>query len=65
MRKQALVQAQIDKALAKLEENAEPPPTVPDNLLDRIKERLSEEPALSWDEVLREIAEDDHEEAAP
>jgi hypothetical protein len=62
MRKEALVQAQIYEALAKLEEK--PPTSVPDNLLDRIKERLSEEPALSWDSILREIAEDDHDEAA-
>jgi hypothetical protein len=66
MRRQALVQERINEALAELdgEEEAEPPP-IPDNLIGRIKERLSDDPALRWDAVLREIAEDDHGEAAP
>ena len=66
MRRQALVQARIDEALAKLDDEGETePPPIPDTLLDRINERLSDDPALRWDAVLREIAEDDHEEAAP
>jgi hypothetical protein len=67
MRRQALVQERINEALAELdddEEDAEPTP-IPDNLIGRIKERLSDDPALRWDAVLREIAEGDHEEAAP
>jgi hypothetical protein len=67
MRRQALVQGRIHEALAELddeEEEVEPPP-VPDNLIGRIKEWLSDDPALRWDAVLREIAQGDHEEATP
>jgi hypothetical protein len=68
MRRQALVQERINEALAELdgdEEEAEPAPA-PDHLTDRIKKRLSDDPALRWDAVLREIAEEDHEDdAAP
>jgi hypothetical protein len=61
MRKQAAVQDHIDDLLGKLED--EPAPPVPDDLVARIREKLSELPELSWDAVLRDLAEDDHEEA--
>jgi hypothetical protein len=65
MRRQALVQARIDEVLAELEEEEAEPLPVPDDLIAQIEERLSDDPALRWDAVLRDIAEDDHEEAAP
>ena len=64
MRRQALVQAQIDEALAKLDQQGAAPAPIPDNLIGLVKDRLSENPALRWDAVIREIAEDDHDEAA-
>jgi hypothetical protein len=65
MRSQAVVQARIDEVLAELEEEEAEPLPVPDDLIAQIEERLSDDPALRWDAVLRDIAEDDHEEAAP
>ena len=64
MRKQALVQERINEALDELEDDDTEPVPIPDNLIGRIKERQSDDPALRWDAVLREIAEEDHEEAA-
>jgi hypothetical protein len=63
MRKQALIQDQINEALDQAkDEDAEPLP-IPDNITDRITKRLTHDPASRWDAVLREIAEADHEEA--
>jgi hypothetical protein len=60
MRRQALVQAQIQEALAELDdEDDETDLPIPDNLIARITERFKDDPALRWDVVLREIAEDD------
>ena len=64
MRKQALVQERINEALDELEDDDTEPVPIPDNLIGRIRERQSDDPALRWDAVLREIAEEDHEEAA-
>jgi hypothetical protein len=58
MRRQALVQAQIEEALAELDdEDDERELPIPDNLISRITKRLKDKPALRWDAVLREIAE--------
>jgi hypothetical protein len=66
MRRQAVVQERINETLAELDDDDQTEPSpAPDNLIDRIKRRLSEDPALRWDAVLREIAEGDHEDAAP
>jgi hypothetical protein len=63
MRKQAAVQDRIDELLLELEDDD--PPDVPDNLIARIREKLSKNPAKCWDAALRQIAEEDHDEAAP
>jgi hypothetical protein len=63
MRRQALVQERINEALVKGGEEAAEPPPPPDDIIDRITKRLTYDPALCWDAALREIAEDDHEEA--
>jgi hypothetical protein len=54
MRKQALVQKRIDEFLKDLD--GEKVELVPADLAARIKKRLSDEPALRWDAVLRKIA---------
>jgi hypothetical protein len=64
MRRQALVQERINEALDELEDDDTKPLPVPDDLIGRIRERQSDDPALRWDAVLRDIAEEDHE-AAP
>ena len=61
MRRQALVQAQIDKLLTALEDEAELP--IPEDLVRQIAQRLEDEPVRRWDAVLREIVENDHQKA--
>ena len=61
MRRQALVQAQIDKLLTALEDEAELP--IPEDLVRHIAQRLEDEPVRRWDAVLREIVENDHQKA--
>lgn len=58
MRRQASVQEAIDEALNGLEDET---PVVPADLRKRIRSRQKRDRALTWDEVLREIAKDDHE----
>jgi hypothetical protein len=65
MRKQALVQERINEALDELEDDDTESVSIPANLIGRIKEWLSDDPALRWDAVLQEIAKDDHDEPAP
>jgi hypothetical protein len=66
MRRQAVVQKRIDELLADIaDEEQTEPLLIPDNLMGQIEERLSDDPALRWDAVLRAIVEDDHDEAAP
>jgi hypothetical protein len=55
MRRQALVQERIDKALEQLGENEEVSP-VPSDLRTRIEAELKANPEKRWDAVLRDIA---------
>ena len=60
MRREAVVQEAIDKALAELGEEDENLP-VPRNLKSAIAKQLKAERATTWDAALRKIAENDHE----
>lgn len=62
MRRQALIQERINETIAEMEEEEEVDP--PDGLRARVEQDLKAAPDRSWDSVLRQIAEDDHE-AAP
>ena len=59
MRRQAVVQERIDKALEQLGEKKEASP-IPSDLLTRIDVELKARPEKRWDDVLRNIADDDH-----
>ena len=57
MQAQARVQAKINEVL---ENEAEADQVeVPDDLRDRIEQQLKDNPAVSWDEVVRDIVEAD------
>ncbi len=59
MRRQALTQERINEAIAEMEEEEEVDP--PEGLRARVEQDLKAAPDRSWDSVLRQIAEDDHE----
>jgi Topoisomerase 6 subunit A/Spo11, Toprim domain len=59
MRRQAAVQVQIDKALEELGE--EESTSVPGDLRSRIEAAQKANPERRWDELLRDIADGDHE----
>ena len=61
MRRQALVQEQVNTTLATLASHSESPPA---RLAARIAKRLKATPMLRWDAVVREIAEADHKKSA-
>jgi len=58
MRRQAIMQAKIDKFVEGLDLD-EDGIAVPDDLRDQVKDALDRSPVVSWDKALREIAEDD------
>jgi hypothetical protein len=60
IRRQAVVQQAIDKAIAELGDEDQALP-VPRHLKSLIAKRLNTDRATSWDAALREIVEDDHE----
>jgi hypothetical protein len=53
MRRQALVQERIDELLTELDDGEKE--SLPEGLSDRVRSRLREDSALSWDAALREI----------
>jgi hypothetical protein len=57
-RRQAVVQEQIDKALKELGEEEDG--AVPDDFRTRIEAKLKANPEKRWDDVLRDIADDDY-----
>jgi hypothetical protein len=59
MRRQGVVQERIDKALEQLGEKKEASP-IPSDLRTRIDVELKARPEKRWDDVLRNIADDDH-----
>ena len=56
-REQAVVQAKIDEVLEDLGDPDEE--AVPDNLAIEVEKRLKDDPAITWDEAVREIAENE------
>jgi hypothetical protein len=54
MRHQATVQAKIDELVEKM---ARQTVAAPDDLAEQIHQKLDDDPELSWDTALREIAE--------
>jgi hypothetical protein len=57
MRRQALVQERIDELLTELDGGEKE--SLPEGLSDRVRSRLREDSALSWDAALREIVDTD------
>ncbi len=56
MRKQAIAQKHIDKLIAGMDEDDT---EAPDDLSDRVADRLEKDPALAWDAAMREIVVDE------
>jgi len=62
MRRQAVVQDAVDLAVAKaLQELGDEPCAVPDNLRIRVQKKLKTSSEKRWDDVLRGLADQDHE----
>jgi hypothetical protein len=64
MQRQILIQERIDEAMEKLGDEGDGAVSVPADLKGQIDARQNADRTLRWDEVLREIAERDHDEVA-
>ena len=62
MHKQAVIQHKIDELIEDLDEDDEV--EVPTELRQRVEEAIKLDPARSWDAIMRELAEQDQDEAS-